>query len=166
MHVTTVPTGYYFRPQIALLWLVFVLFAQQYLFNDTMSAAWDRISDTGTFSLNPLVLAQVAGIALVLILTDWHLTLRTRGSVPPAIEAIKMQSILDKLIPVGLSAQMILIPVSGSVALLGSVGAAAQLQNVSKIVLLALIAFHVVGALYHQFIPRGGTLAQMRRTQG
>ena len=35
-----------------------------------------------------------------------------------------------------------------------------------KIVLLALIALHVVGALYHQFVLSDGTLARMRRAQG
>jgi len=33
-------------------------------------------------------------------------------------------------------------------------------------VLLALVALHVVGALYHQFVLRDGTLARMRRAQG
>ncbi|MFC6590036.1 hypothetical protein [Sulfitobacter pacificus] len=28
------------------------------------------------------------------------------------------------------------------------------------------IALHVVGALYHQFVLRDGTLARMRRAQG
>jgi cytochrome b561 len=37
---------------------------------------------------------------------------------------------------------------------------------VLKIALLVLVALHVVGALYHQFVLRDGTLARMRRTQG
>ena len=42
----------------------------------------------------------------------------------------------------------------------------AQGHNVMKIILLALVALHVIGALYHQFILRDGTLARMRRAQG
>ena len=61
---------------------------------------------------------------------------------------------------------MILMPLSGSVAWFGGVEVAAQGHNVLKIVLLALVALHVIGALYHQFILRDGTLARMRRAQG
>ena len=83
-----------------------------------------------------------------------------------AIEASKVQGILAKLTHVGLYAVMILMPVSGYVAWFGGVEAAAKGHNVLKIVLLALVALHVVGALYHQFVLRDGTLARMRRAQG
>ncbi len=35
-----------------------------------------------------------------------------------------------------------------------------------KLLLLALVALHVVGALYHQFVLRDETLARMRRAEG
>ena len=35
-----------------------------------------------------------------------------------------------------------------------------------KIILLALVALHVVGALYHQFVLHDGTLARMRVAKG
>lgn len=91
MPATTAPTGYS-SIQIALHWLVFTLVAQQNIFKDAMSAAWDRVTD-------------------------------------------------------GLEA-------------------AARGHNVMKFLLLALIALHVVGALYHQFVLHDGTLARMRRAQG
>ena len=112
------------------------------------------------------MLAHVAGGALVMIFALWRLTLRARRGVPPAIEASKVQGILAKLTHAGLYALMILMPLSGSVAWFGGVEAAAQGHNVLKIVLLALVALHVIGALYHQFILRDGTLARMRRAQG
>lgn len=163
MPATNAPTGYS-RLQIALHWLVFALIAQQYLFKDAMSAAWDRITDRLETGFDPLVLAHVAGGALVLIFALWRLTLRARR-VPPAIEASKVQGILAKLTHVGLYALMILMPLSGSVAWFGGVEAAAQGHNVLKIVLLALVALHVVGALYHHFVLHDGTLARMRRAQ-
>ena len=70
----------------------------------------------------------------------------------------------SKAVPAVLT--MILMPLSGSVAWFGGVEAAAQGHNVLKIVLLALVALHLVGALYHQFVLRDGTLARMRRAQG
>ena len=165
MPVRTTPTGYS-RLQIALHWLVFALIAQQYIFKDAMSAAWDRITDGLEAGSDPLVLAHAAGGALVMIFALWRLTLLARRGVPPTIEASKMQGMLAKLTHVGLYALMILMPLSGSVAWFGGVEAAAQGHNVLKIVLLALVALHVVGAPYHQFVLRDGTLARMRRAQG
>lgn len=164
MPATTAPTGYS-RLQIALHWLVFALIAQQYLFKDAMSAAWDHITDGLETGFDPLILAHVVGGALLMIFALWRLTLRARRGVPPAIEASKVQGILAKLTHVGLYALMILMPLSGSVAWFGGVEAAAQVHNVMKIALLALLALHVVGALYHQFVLRDGTLARMRRAE-
>jgi cytochrome b561 len=61
---------------------------------------------------------------------------------------------------------MILMPVSGSVAWFGGVEAAAQGHNILKIALLALIALHVAGALWHQFVLKDGLIARMRRAEG
>jgi cytochrome b561 len=165
MPAKTAPTGYS-RVQIALHWLALVLIAQQYIFKDAMSAAWDRVTEGLEAGFNPLVIAHVAGGALVFIFALWRLTLRTRRGVPPAIEANKVQGILAKTTHVGLYAVMILMPLSGASAWFGGVEAAAQVHNILKFVLLALIALHVVGALYHQFILRDGTLARMHRAQG
>lgn len=159
------PIGYS-RLQIALHWLVFALIAQQYLFKDAISAASDRTNDGLEVAFDPLVLAHVAGGALVMVFALWRLTLRARRGVPPAIEASKLQGIVAKLTHVGLYALMILMPVSGSVAWFGGLEAAAQGHNVMKIILLALVALHLVGALYHQVVLRDDTLARMRRVQG
>ncbi|TNE91942.1 MAG: cytochrome B [Rhodobacteraceae bacterium] len=165
MPAKTAPAGYS-RVQIALHWIVFALIAQQYIFKDAMSSAWGRITDGLEAGFDPFVLAHVAGGALVVIFALWRLTLRAGRGVPPAIEASKAQGILAKLTHVGLYALMILMPVSGSVAWFGGIEAAAQGHNAMKILLLALVALHVVGALYHQFILRDGTLVRMRRAQG
>jgi cytochrome b561 len=165
MPATPAQTGYS-RLQIALHWLVFVLITQQYLFEDAISAAWDRVTGGLEAGFDPLVLAHVAGGALVLIFALWRLTLRARHGVPPAIESGKLQGILARVTHAGLYAVMILMPVSGAVAWFGGVGAAAQGHNVMKVLLLALVALHVVGALYHQFVLRDGTMARMRRAQG
>jgi len=165
MRPETVPTGYS-RLQIALHWMVFALIAQQYLFKDAMSAAWDRIASGLEVGFDPLVLAHVAAGALVLVFAVWRLALRARRGVPPAIEGSKVQAVLARFAHAGLYALMVLMPVSGALAWFGGVDAAAQGHNLMKIVLLALVALHIVGALYHQFILRDGTLARMRRAQG
>jgi cytochrome b561 len=152
--------------QIALHWLAVALVAQQYLFHDAISASWERINQGLTAAFDPLVLAHVAGGALIMAFAIWRLTLRARRGVPPAIESSRSQAILAKLTHGGLYVLMVLMPISGSVAWFGGVGAAAQAHNVLKIILLALIVLHVIGALYHQFVLRDGTLARMRRAQG
>ncbi len=161
----TAPTGY-FRTQIALHWLVFALIAHQFLLKDAISKAWERITEGGTAGFDPLVLAHVAGGTLVLLFALWRLTLRARRGVPPAIESSKVQGILAKITHVGLYALMVLMPISGGFAWFGGGDAAAQAHNVMKFILLALIALHVLGALYHQFVLRDGTMARMRRAQG
>lgn len=163
MPATTSPAGYS-RLQIALHWLVLALIAQQYLFHDAISAAWDRTAEGLVAVFDPLVLAHVAGGGLIVPI--WRLTLRARRGVPPVIETSKGQAFLARLTHVGLYALMILMPVSGSIAWFGGGEAAARGHDVLKIVLLALVALHVAGALYHQLILRDGTLARMRRARG
>ena len=76
------------------------------------------------------------------------------------------QRALAKAAHVGLYALMILMPLSGSMAWFGGVDLAAQGHNVLKIVLLALVALHVLGALYHQFVLKDGLINRMRRAEG
>ena len=155
------PTGYS-RVQIVLHWTVFALIAQQYLFKNAISSAWDSFMEGADAVFSPLVFAHVAGGALVLVFTLWRLALRARRGAPAPIEGSKVQIIIAKFTRIGLYAVMILMPVSGSVAWFGSIGTAAQGHNVMKLLLLALVALHVVGALYHQFVLRDETLARMR----
>lgn len=164
MPATDAPTRYS-RLQIVLHWLVFALIAQQYIFKDAISTAWGRVTDGLEAGFDPLVLAHVAGGALVLIFALWRLMLRARRGILPAQEANRLQGVLAKITHVGLYALMILMPVSGSVAWFGGLQAAAQGHNVMKVILLALVALHIAGALYHQFVLRDNILARMRRAQ-
>ena len=158
------PKGYS-HLQIALHWIAALLIVQQFVFKDAISAAWDAATKGLEVAFNPLVLAHVAGGVLIFLFALWRLTLRARRGVPPAIEASKLQGVLAKLTHFGLYALMILMPVSGSVAWFGEVDLAAQGHNILKFALLALVALHVAGAPYHQFVLRDGTLARMRHAQ-
>lgn len=159
------PTGYS-RTQITLHWIVLVLIAQQYLFHDAISEAWERIEEGAEMAFDPLVLAHVAGGGLVLILALWRLGLRARRGAPAPLESGKLQLLIAKITHIGLYAVMILMPVSGSVAWFGGVEAAAEGHEVLKVFLLALVALHVLGAVYHQVVLRDETLARMRRAAG
>ena len=159
------PTGYS-RLQIALHWGAALLIVQQYLFKDAISAAWDATTKGLEAAFDPLVLAHVAGGALVMLFALWRLSIRARRGAPAMVGDSAAQRALAKAAHVGLYALMILMPLSGSMAWFGGVDLAAQGHNVLKIVLLALVALHVLGALYHQFVLKDGLINRMRRAEG
>jgi cytochrome b561 len=158
------PLAGYSRTQIVLHWAAFAIVAQQYLFKDAISAAWERVSEGAEVAFDPLVLGHVAGGVLVVVFAIWRLMLRARRGVPPQSGSAS-QKTLAKLVHLGLYALMFLMPISGSVAWFGGVEAAAFGHNVMKVMLLAFIALHVAGAMYHQFVLRDGILTRMRRPQ-
>jgi cytochrome b561 len=161
----TTPKGYT-RLQIALHWIAALLIVQQYLFKDAISAAWEATTKGLESAFNPLVLAHVAGGALVMLFALWRLSIKARRGAPAMVGDSAMQRALAKLVHVGLYALMILMPVSGSVAWFGGVEVAAQGHNILKIALLAFVALHVVGALYHQFVLKDRLINRMRRAEG
>jgi cytochrome b561 len=115
---------------------------------------------------DPLVLAHVAGGGLVLLVALWRLRLRAGRAAPAAAGASATQRALAGATHLGLYALMILMPVSGSLAWFGGVELAAQGHNLLKLALLALVALHVAGALYHHFVLKDGLLDRMRRAGG
>lgn len=156
----------YSRTQIVLHWVVFALIVQQFLFHDAISSAWDRFVDGVEITFDPLIFAHVSGGAMVLIFALWRLALFARRGSPAPVEGSTNQAAIAKLTHISLYTLMILMPISGSIAWFGGVPAAAQGHEVMKMILLALVALHVLGALYHQFVLRDGILARMRRAGG
>ena len=159
MPATTAATGYS-RAQIALHWLVFALIAQQYIFKEEMSATWCRVTEGLEAGFAPLVPTLVAGGALVMIFALRRPSQGDRCGLPPANEAIKAQGIRAKLSHAGLCALLILMPLGVPVAWFGGAEVAAQGHNGIKILVLALVALHVEGTLYRQFVSRDGTLVR------
>ena len=160
----TAPRGYS-RLQIALHWGAALLIVQQYLFKDAIAAAWEAAIAGTEAAFNPLVAAHVAGGALVLVFALWRLSLRARrGAAAPVGESAALR-VLARAAHVGLYALMILMPVSGAAAWFGGIEAAAQGHNILKVALLALVALHVLGALYHHFVLKDGLIDRMRRAE-
>lgn len=161
----TDPKGYS-RLQIALHWLAALLIVHQYLFKDAISAARDAAVKGMESAFNPLVLAHLAGGALVLVFALWRPSIRAGRGAPETLGDSAVQRALAKATHLGLYAVMILMPISGSVAWFGGVQAAAQGHNVMEVALLALVALHVVGAIYHHFLLKHGLINRMRRAEG
>ncbi|WP_161594519.1 cytochrome b [Marimonas lutisalis] len=153
----------YTRAQIRLHWLVFILIALQYVLHEPMSEAWDVIEDGGSVAFDPLVFVHVAGGMLILLLVVLRIGLRLRVGAPPLpAEEPAAMKMLAHVTHLGLYVLMIGMPVSGAVAWFGGAEAAAEAHEVMRAILLALVALHVVGALYHQFVLKTNLMNRMR----
>lgn len=157
--------GYSAR-QIRLHWLVTILIVAQFVLHEPMSEAWDMIEDSQTPPFNWLVLSHVFGGVLVLAFALWRLVLRQTRGVPdaPLTEPAPLR-LAAHLGHLALYALMILMPLSGMAAWFGGIEAAAEGHEVMKVALLALVAVHVLAALWHQFWLKDGLLLRMKRPQ-
>ncbi len=158
------PPGYS-RVQIVLHWIVALLIAQQFLFKDAISNAWDAARAGMETSFDPLVAAHIVGGALVMVFALWRLMIKARRGAPAAAGDSAVQRALARVTHAGFYLLMILMPASGAAAWFGGVEAAASVHSLLKVVLLALVALHVVGALYHHFVLKDGLLHRMRRAE-
>lgn len=157
------PKGYSAR-QIRLHWIVTLLIVLQFILHEPMAEAWDGIEDGQSPAFNWLILSHVAGGVLVLIFALWRLGLRLTRGVPPAPETeIAPLRTAAHLGHLALYALMILMPVSGLAAWFGGIEAAAEGHEVLKVALLALVAVHVLAALWHQFWLKDGLMQRMKR---
>lgn len=157
------PKGYS-RIQIALHWIVALLIAVQFILHEPMSEAWDAIRRGVEAGFNPVVALHVFGGLAVLAFSVWRIALRRTRGFPPAPEAepalLRLAAHLGHM---ALYALMILMPVSGAVAWFGGSEGAAEAHEVMKPLLLALIAVHVLAALWHQFWLKDGLMLRMKR---
>lgn len=157
----THPTGYS-RTQIGLHWAVAALVAGQYIFKDSISGAWEAIRAGQEFAFDPLILAHVAGGALILAFVLWRLVLRLKRGVPlpPENEPAPLKT-LSHIAHWAFYAVLALMSVSGSLAWFGDVTAAAQVHNVLKVVLLALVALHVLAVPFHKIVLKNNVMIRM-----
>ncbi|SEQ12536.1 cytochrome b [Thalassovita taeanensis] len=154
----------YSLTQIRLHWIVFILVALQYLLHESIIAAWDQIQKGGTPAFDPLVTGHVVGGVLILALVVWRIVLKLQRGAPalpenepPALKAVAQVTHL------GLYLLLILMAVSGGTAWFGGVEFAAEVHEVLRIVLLALVGLHVLGALYQQFVLKSDVMQRMRK---
>lgn len=158
----TKPAGYS-RLQIILHWLIAVLIVAQYVFKDYISDAWAVFLKTGSSDFHPLIAAHVFGGILILILLIWRLSMRFKRGVPatPAGGHPAMVGIAH-LTQWSLYALMIIMPISGAMAWFGEIELGASVHNIAKVAMLAFVALHVVGALFHQFVLKDNLIDMMK----
>ncbi len=156
------PKGYS-RTQIALHWVVFLLVALQFIFNDYIKDAWFKWVDTGEFQFNLLISGHVIGGIVILVLVLWRLFLRKKRGAPelPAEETKAMKAAAHGTHHT-LYLLLILMPITGMGAWFGEQTLAATIHFYLKFALIALIALHVAAALYHQFVLKNNLLDRMK----
>lgn len=157
------PTGYS-RSQIVLHWLVFLLLVPQYVLHDAIAHGWHRMLRGETVATSPLIALHIVGGVLILALIIWRLVLRVRRGAPELPEGgSPMQDLLARVVHGLLYLLLLAMPVLGLIAWFGGGRLAGELHEVLKLPLLALMALHFFGALYHQFVLKDGLLARMKR---
>jgi len=161
------PTAGYSRTQIVLHWAVALLILQQYLLRDGIVAFYDAEMEAALLASLPLAVAHIGAGGLILVFAVWRLVLRNRHGVPPPPEGSPAwQRLVARLTHTGIYAALILLPVTGLLTW-------AEVYRVSDItseahemlqtVLLGLLALHVAGAAYGQFVRRTDVILRMLR---
>ena len=152
----------YTKQQIILHWIVVVLIASQYLFKHEIAAAWATIRSGEDFSFHPLILLHVVGGSLILIFMIWRLVLRGLHGVPAAPNNDQfLLTIISRIVHGAFYVVIILMSLSGLAAWFGDIILAAQVHNVLKVVLLALIAMHVLAVPFHHFVLKDRIMRRM-----
>jgi cytochrome b561 len=159
------PAGYS-RTQIALHWIVVALVAAQYIFKDAIANAWFAWHQELPFAFDPRILAHIVVGQLILVLIGWRLVLRMKRGAPPSPEdePAPLRAIA-KISHAGFYVILAALSVSGAAAWFGDIVQAAQLHNLLKTVLLALVVLHVLAALLHHVVLKTDVMRRMIRSE-
>ncbi len=154
----------YSRTQIALHWVIFLLIAAQFLFEDPISEAWQKVEQGLPVGFQPMVAFHVFGGLLILALVLWRIALRlTRGAPPLPQKETAAMKLAAHVTHLSMYALMVLLPVSGALAWFGGVQMGAETHEVFKTLMLALILLHIAATLFHQFVLKTNLMARMKR---
>jgi cytochrome b561 len=141
----------YSTVQMSLHWLVVFLVLVQFVFNDSVEAALEEAAETGAYAWmeGGLITHPIVGTAIFLAMAA-RLALRLTRGVPPAptTEPRPVQ-VLSRATHWAFYAILLAMPVAGALALFLASPVLGQVHAVTAWVLLALIALHVAGALWH-----------------
>ena len=159
------PKGYS-PAQIGLHWIIALLIALQFLFNEPMGEAFDSVMRGTVPPFSWAVWAHIAGGVAILALVLWRVALRRSRGVPPPPEG--EGTLLGRAASLGhwaLYALMVLMPVSGLVAWFGGVDTAGEAHGLMSNLMLFVLAVHVAAALWHQFWLKDHLLRRMMRAE-
>ena len=159
----TLPTGYS-GTQIFLHWAIAALVIFQLVFGEDIVEAYRAFrrgtqpTDEAVFDANIHVYLGIA----VFVLAVWRIALRLKNGAPPAPAGESaIQKLISKLAHLVLYLAIFLMPISGGIAWFAGVGAAGEVHEIDKPVLIIFVTLHALGALYQHFVARSDVLVRM-----
>ena len=157
------PNGYSLR-QIALHWLVALLVVYQWFTGNFMTDLFRSAHGGPPAAVNPgwATVHAVVGVT-VLVSMLWRLALRRADGAPPPAKQHPALQWLAGAVHVGLYLDLILGALAGLIANLWLPSFAGLHHLLMRPVLLALIALHVAGALWHRFVVKDDVMTRMVR---
>ena len=153
--------------QIALHWGVVVLIVVQLLTGGLMAEYFDALLKAGEDRpiMGNAVWHIVSGI-LILIFMLTRLALRySHGAPPPKADSPDWDKLLSKLNHWLFYLVLIAMPLVGLAAYLIPSEAMGELHENTVPVLLALVALHLAGVIYHQLIRKDGLIRRMTQPE-
>lgn len=152
----------YSKTQIILHWAVALLIVAQFVFHESIAAAWSAFRKGQEVVFDPLVAAHVFGGIAILALVLWRLVIRARqGAVAPVAGTSPRMAQITHWGHLALYAVIVLAGVSGLTAWFGEVLIAGEVHETLKPVILVLVGGHVAASLYHQFYLKDGLMRRM-----
>ncbi len=154
--------GRYSRAQVILHWTTVGLVFMQLVVNDEIRRAFrDRLGHLdGEMAAGTAL--HIAGGSLVLVLTLLRLSIRVMSGSPPQPPGTPpLLKLFAGLGHWGLYALLLGMPATGIIAWFGRVEIAGVLHETGRLLLIALILAHVLGALVEHFVIGNRTLRRM-----
>ncbi len=140
---------------IILHWLIAFLVALQLIFGEGMSRAFDAMMEGGgSGALTGQSLVHGGSGSLILVLVLYRLAIRMRAGVPPPPQASRAVQIAGRANHWAFYGLLVIMPLAGLIAWYGRIDGIATAHAIASKVLLALIAAHLAGVLYHHFVKR------------
>ena len=145
----------YTAPHMMLHWAIAVLVAVQIIFADAMGAAFDAKLENVTMGSGWTAGAIFHALlgASIGVLMIWRLGLRLTTDIPPPPQgASSLIQTISRATHWLFYVILIGMPIAGALAWFIPSETLAEVHDVTGKVLLALIALHIAGALYHHFV--------------
>ena len=156
----------YARLQIALHWIIAALIGIQLFVNDGMQQAFDDRMNGTLSSFGSWASLHIAIGLAIFVLAALRLTVRlTRGAPPPAEDNPAIVTWAGMLNHLALYVMMFAMPLTGAMAWFGFNDIAAEAHELGRLVIIALIVLHVLGALAEHFVFGQNTLLRMFRSK-
>ncbi len=156
--------GYYHPATIVAHWTILALVVMQFATGGGIERAFDLASE----GVQPIRLAGptwvhgIIGTSIGLMMV-WRLYIRLTHYVPPAPSSLpKALQIVSRATHYAFYGLLIAMPAAGLLAVFTGIGWLAAAHGLASKLLLALVALHVAGGLYHAF-KRDGVVKRMLR---